>query len=261
MQRNHLGKKSDESPKVSDTDRNFLMAVRGRDYVGMTKLLKDGANIDAKFGESAEHRHDACSFCGPNDTPLMHAAKKEDQQLVKFLLDNKASTEVFNLDETPLMNVAFHHNAPIVELLLKKGANANTRNTSNLTAMHFLFLGLRSWLLDAKQASCIRIVNLLIEANISIKPHEVANVLEARGYSYAIGLFAKTWLGVPKNAISERLYTEGVVRRALGTGDVSRQIASCLDRKDGGRLALTSKKACTSAPSVQTTTIARPGIS
>jgi hypothetical protein len=233
-------------------NKEFLLAVRERNYAKCTELLSRGANINEKFGEYSQNSHDACSFCGPNDTPLTHAVKKEDEKLVELLLKNGAKTEVFNCGETPLMNAAFKHNVKIVKLLLKAGANPNTQNErypvvhpkSDLTAMHFVFLGLRDWLLDTQKEPCTQTVDLLIKAGFAGNHNDIANSLKDRGYKKPIcDLFTQIWQ-TSYNKVLDNSSTEGAMAGPWSKLPVklSQYIGTFLNRKDGGRLAQTCKQ-------------------
>ena len=188
--------KTDTLEVTTKADKNFLMAVLNQDYNKCAKWLKSGANINVRFGKYATGEYDV-SNCGPNDTALMYAVKSEDCQLVRFLLENKAGTEVTYHREgkTPLMEAAFNHQVAIVELLLKYGANPNTTNKIGLTAMHYAFLSLREWCLNQQKIPCQQVVQLLLAANYSGKLEEAIKVLKQRGYEKPIlDLATQIWL-------------------------------------------------------------------
>ena len=59
-------------------NKEFLLAIRERNYDKYTEMLSKGANINEKFGKYSQDLHDGGSYCGPNDTPLTHAVKTKD---------------------------------------------------------------------------------------------------------------------------------------------------------------------------------------
>ncbi len=237
--------------ELSDIDKKFLMAVRARNYPECNQWLAAGANIDAKFGECSQDRQDACSFCGPNDTSLTHAVKKEDETLIKFLLENKASTEVYNCDKTPLMIAAFHHNVNIVRLLLQFGANANAVDLrTSSSAMLYLFSGLMGSMLNNQMKPCEQVATLLMQGGFYGTNAVIYRELKNRGYERRIYEFFNSTWKKRYNKVIENLYTQGATAGALGNhlnSDMYRHIASFLDRADGADLARTCKAAEASA--------------
>lgn len=232
---------------TSEIDKNFLMAIRRRDYVECENLLKHGANINAKFGECSQDPRDACSFCGPNDTPLTHAVKEEDVNLTRFLLERNASTEVFNCGETPLMKAAFHHNVEIVALLLEFGAKVNAVDTrSGSSPMKFAFYGLKDWLLPEQKKSCNQVVSLLIAAGSVGTHNQIKSTLEGRGFGKNIcNFFTESWKMYHTNL--ENFYTQGAVAGALNQRNLSTElsyhIGKFLNRDAGAKVAQTCRQA------------------
>jgi Ankyrin repeats (3 copies)/BTB/POZ domain len=247
---------------IAFANKEFLLAVRGRDYGKCTEMLLKGANINEKFGKYAQDLQNeifgaldlqnACTSCGPNDTPLTHAVKTGDETLVEFLLKNGAQTEVFNCGETPLMIAAFNHNSKIVQLLLEAGANPNTKKEpwfvhtqSDLTAMHNVFLSLRVQSLNTQKEQCIQVVDLLIKAGFAGNHNDIANFLKGQLYEKPIcDLFTQIWQA-HHNKDLENSYTQGAMIGAFCNkpAKCSAYIGTFLSRKEGGRLAQTCKPA------------------
>lgn len=157
--------------------KEFLLAIRARDYAKCTEMLKKGANINEKFGQYSQDLHDACSFCGPNDTPYSHAIKKEDIQLIQFLLKNGVDTKVLIGGETPLMVAAFEHNLPLVKLLLEQGNNPNDNDGFALCS---IFLRMRDWRLQQQEKSASDMVKLFLINGFIGEPEKIIAILQAR---------------------------------------------------------------------------------
>lgn len=70
-------------------------------------------------------------------TPLIRAAKKKREEIVRLLLDNKACTETPDsiCSQTPLIWAASKGHYCIVQQLLDRGANVNTVNNSGQTSI------------------------------------------------------------------------------------------------------------------------------
>ena len=71
------------------------------------------------------------------NSPLHHAARNGELQLVRTLLDKGAIVDGKNHNgETPLHNAVVSRKMKVVELLLTKGANVNNTNKSDVTPLH-----------------------------------------------------------------------------------------------------------------------------
>ncbi len=138
------------------------------DFEKCDKLLAEGANINARFGKHAMNEIDACSFCGPNDTPLTHAVKRKHAKLTEYLLQRGADAELQNKYNSALMEACGNyddaHGSEIIQLLLKHGANPNAKDFRNNTAMHMIFFHLREWLVDKQRKPAAHAAKLLLDA-------------------------------------------------------------------------------------------------
>jgi hypothetical protein len=228
----------------SFTNLKFSFALRKRDYVQCTAMLLSGADINEKLGQLKDN------------TPLTYAIKDQSgNELVEFLLKNGANTEYFHEDKTPLMQAAFSIDMIKVLLLLNAGASPNTRNASNLTAMHFLFFSSGNKQLARKR----QVAGLLIDAGFSGKPSEVTACLKERKCNkFTLNSFAKIWLN--KNKYAEEAYIQGATAGALGErlpAELSTYIGSFFGRKDGMNLALVCKAAASLAEEERETALRR----
>lgn len=71
------------------------------------------------------------------DTPLHIAAKRDDSEMVKILLDNGANVNVKDIfKRTPLHCAAIVDNVATANLLINKGADINYQSSYGLTALH-----------------------------------------------------------------------------------------------------------------------------
>ena len=128
-------------------DKEFLNAVRGKNYEKMSELLSQGANINRKFDKFALVDKDAYVHDCPNDTPLTLAVRTGDHRLTEYLLENEADPNVYYKGNTPLMEASFEHDVKLVKLLLEHGADPNSKDGFTLS---MIFLGMRDWLLETK---------------------------------------------------------------------------------------------------------------
>lgn len=205
---------------LSEASKIFLKAILVTDYEECTKQLKAGADINTKFGECALSDHDAISTCGPSDTPLSYAVRNGYDHLAKFLLENKADVELYFKGKTPLMIAAGNLNVQLVELLLRFRANPNAINTpqnvyhtelTNLTAMHYVFLGIHEWLVISEKELCLRIAGLLIKHGFTGKYEQIlpqlTKIPEESGRHVILKVFEEVWaalkLGKPSLEIKK----------------------------------------------------------
>jgi hypothetical protein len=153
------------------------------------------------------------------------------------------------------MQAAFSIDMIKVLLLLNAGASPNTRNASNLTAMHFLFFSSGNKQLARKR----QVAGLLIDAGFSGKPSEVTACLKERKCNkFTLNSFAKIWLN--KNKYAEEAYIQGATAGALGErlpAELSTYIGSFFGRKDGMNLALVCKAAASLAEEERETALRR----
>jgi len=195
MLRNPINKKKQSLEiDIPEIDKNFLFQVKIThvpnwnpelveiDFKECDRLLAEGANINRRFGKHGMNDHNDGSFCGPNDTPLTHAIKREHIELTKYLLNRGADTEVINgSGHTPLLDTRFNNS--ITKLLLDHGANPNAKDRQNLTAMHMIFLDFREWLIDTQIKPATEAANLLLDAGFVGDKEEILSVLKEIGYN------------------------------------------------------------------------------
>lgn len=169
----------------SEASKKFLKAILENDYKIAREQLKFGADINIRFGECAIS-DEVFSRCGPSDTPLSYAVRNGDDNLAEFLLENKADTELYFKGKTPLQIAARDLNIALVELLLKFKANPNAINIpeniyptqlTNLTPMHYVFLGIHEWLVSQEKETCLRIAELLVRHGFTGKYEQILGQL------------------------------------------------------------------------------------
>lgn len=103
-----------KSTSFSHTEQQLLNSAEKGDIASVRRLLKDGANIEAKDLNG--------------DTPLGLAAEFDHLATVKFLLDKGANIETQDKSrETPLIEAARSANTSVVALLLQKGVNVQDK--------------------------------------------------------------------------------------------------------------------------------------
>ena len=115
------------SPLIFATENGHLETA--------TFLIQSGANaellsghlplIDKKHGTYMEH------------TLLSHAAKNEDQEMVKFLIQNGTNIDAFLDDKTLLHLAAQSRDIEMVQYLIQNGANVNVVDYDHNTPLHF----------------------------------------------------------------------------------------------------------------------------
>jgi ankyrin repeat protein len=131
------------------------VAVRNGDLAKVEELVASGDSIEAYDAQGKTPRHVAAARGGievldflakkaPNieirckdttkDTPLVLAARRGKSASINVLLDNGAAIEGVNdSGYTPLMSASYECHEQAVEELLKRGANANSRDSGNLS--------------------------------------------------------------------------------------------------------------------------------
>ncbi|MGN1209181.1 MAG: ankyrin repeat domain-containing protein [Duodenibacillus sp.] len=107
---------------VKNGDPALVRAIR-MDSDAVTKLLMSSEGID--FNQTSEY----------GETPLMLAAFKGNETLVRALLDKGASVNRHS-GWTPLHYAAAEGHEAIVSLFLEKGAHVNARTDSGVTALY-----------------------------------------------------------------------------------------------------------------------------
>lgn len=117
--------KNEHKDEDRDIDASLCSAIDARDLDRVKKLVKDGANVNAKSKSYPS-----------GQTPLFKAVCKDAQDIVKFLLDNGVSVDE-KYENYYLGNIlhlaAYCNHADILKLLLKKGADFNLKNVNGRT--------------------------------------------------------------------------------------------------------------------------------
>ncbi len=102
--------------KDGDGDTLFLHFVRINDTINAMYLLERGADINESNSDS-------------QDTPLIIAAYKNNQEFVERFLEKGANPNIQNKNgNTALLVAAQNGNEEIIKLLLEKGADINLQN-------------------------------------------------------------------------------------------------------------------------------------
>ena len=100
--------------------RDLLLAIRDGDHVRVQKLLRAGADVNARDADGT--------------TTLMHSVIESDVKMMKLLMDSGADVNAKNtLDSTALMYAAV--NVEKTRLLLDRGADVNVKGRGGATPM------------------------------------------------------------------------------------------------------------------------------
>ena len=137
-------------PSQEELDAQFLQAIVLRNARKVSKLLKMGADVNAK------------SSAG--ETPLYVASRLGYTEITQLLIDNGADVNAKShfLDKVPLHVASAHGHIEIVPILLKNGADVNARDIGGKTALHL-----------ASRQGQTKIAQLLIDngADVNAKSH------------------------------------------------------------------------------------------
>jgi len=109
------------SEKNSD---NYIASIEQEHLELAALLINNGADVNVQDNEGL--------------TPLYYACRKNDVDLVKLLLENKADTKVKILGETPLVFVCQEGYKELFVLLVRKGLNVNARGNNGYTPLDFV---------------------------------------------------------------------------------------------------------------------------
>lgn len=131
----------------SGSDKSeYILAMLFSAYYGVT----DAAKALHKKGVEIDCRDDS------GRTPLMFACTAGQLEMVKFLVENKASiTERDNTlnGQTPLMTASFQKHPQIVKYLISKGADVNAVKTDGWSVINI-----------AVQAGSLEVIKILVES-------------------------------------------------------------------------------------------------
>jgi uncharacterized protein len=104
-------------------DHEFLLAVARGQTEAVNELLKKGANVDTK------DRNGQTALFGLIGQCLESNCNQNTMDIVKLLLENRANTEVRDVNgSTPLVMAAGRNAVAMVRLLLDNGADINARD-------------------------------------------------------------------------------------------------------------------------------------
>ena len=110
------------SALAQDLDTKLLEAARSRDSAEVRKLLREGANANAKNKNGR--------------TPLMEAASEGSTDTVRVLLKNGAQVNAKdNVGWTALFWAAFSHRIETLRVLVSQGANVDAKDGEGRTAL------------------------------------------------------------------------------------------------------------------------------
>lgn len=116
-----FGIKINHRDKSGKTALIYAIASKNRDMTAF--LLTKGADVNARVGWNF---------------PLIHAVSSQDIEVIKLLLENKASVNFENRNKiTPLMKATKKADIDVLELLLKAGADINYRNSLGKTVLMY----------------------------------------------------------------------------------------------------------------------------
>lgn len=107
-----------------DNDSLILATVKDGHVETLTNLLTDEADINREFGERER-------------TLLSYAIEYNQDEIIKFLLENGVNHEGLDERKTPLMFAARYGRTSILNLLIEEGADVNAINNSRNTAFHY----------------------------------------------------------------------------------------------------------------------------
>ncbi len=113
-----------EEIRIIDKDSLILSQVSKGDIEGLSKILDDNFNINARFGNRKR-------------TLLTYAIENRQFEVTRFLLSKGVNIEQQDGTKTPLMFAARYCNVEFTELLLQNGADINSINNDRNTAFHY----------------------------------------------------------------------------------------------------------------------------
>jgi ankyrin repeat protein len=100
-------------------NRSLFEAIRKGDVEQVRQLIAEGADIDAKWGDTSTTEKEDIA----DDTPLYYAVDANNMDLVKLLVE--AGADVNAGSWPPLFGAVDKNNTAIAEYLIDHGANIN----------------------------------------------------------------------------------------------------------------------------------------
>jgi hypothetical protein len=123
------------TPAFSNVNNQLLSAASSGDTARATRLLGDGADVDAKNNQG--------------DTALLLAAKAGKIDTARLLIEKGANIEAKdNVGETALIAACTSGHAEIAQLLVEKGAATDTRDDGGATPLMYAGLGGNTAIID-----------------------------------------------------------------------------------------------------------------
>ena len=119
-----------------DLEQNIFVAAKKGKLTALKYLIED-KGIDVN--KQAEKNYDD-EIIYKGDTALLVASKKDNFEVVQYLVEKGANIEAKNIDQwTPLHFASRKGSLPIVQYLIEKGANIEGKDNEQKTPLYISF--------------------------------------------------------------------------------------------------------------------------